>query len=89
RISTIIKKQKLLDRDTIVIDGGDFKRGNPMTDMYNTIKRKEDNPVISVMNKIGYDVVVPGNHEFDYGMENLKKINQEAAFPLISANIYH
>lgn len=89
RISTIVNRQRMQDRDAIIIDAGDFNRGNPMTDMYNTLRNNENNPVVSVMNRIGYDAVVPGNHEFDYGIESLKKIKREALFSLVGANVYY
>ena len=38
------------------------------------------------MNEMGYDIATPGNHEFDYGMEQFLKLAKEADFPYISAN---
>ncbi len=39
------------------------------------------------MNAIGYDAMVVGNHEFNFGLKNLSKARSEARFPWISANI--
>ena len=38
------------------------------------------------MNAIGYDVAIPGNHEFDYGMDRFLELTEMADFPYISAN---
>lgn len=58
-------KEKLQsDGDNIiVVDGGDFVQGN--------IAGASDDgeTIIKLMNKVGYDYVVPGNHEYDYGMD--------------------
>ena len=38
------------------------------------------------MNDLNYDVAIPGNHEFDYGMERFLELTRKAAFPYISCN---
>ena len=42
--------------------------------------------LLQLMNEVGYDVAIPGNHEFDYGMERFPEIVEEADFPYISCN---
>lgn len=43
--------------------------------------------VIDIMNQTGYDIAVPGNHEFDYGTDNfLELANNRADFPYLSCN---
>ncbi len=44
-------------------------------------------PVIEVMNRMGYDVSVVGNHEFDYGRAQFDQWKQHAQFPFIAANL--
>ena len=38
------------------------------------------------MNDLNYDVAIPGNHEFDYGMERFLELTRKAVFPYISCN---
>ena len=38
------------------------------------------------MNLAGYDAAALGNHEFDYGYDNLVKLSRTAKFPILSAN---
>ena len=38
------------------------------------------------MNKLQYDVAIPGDHEFDYGMDRFNELVKKAQFPLISCN---
>ena len=40
---------------------------------------------IELMNAVGYDVAIPGNHEFDYGMERFLELTEMADFPPTSA----
>lgn len=44
-------------------------------------------PEMEGMSLAGYDIITPGNHEFDYGLENYKKALQYADFDLVSANL--
>ena len=47
-----------------LIDAGDFSQGSP----FGTISKGKG--IIEIMKKVGYDFCCPGNHEFDYGMQN-------------------
>lgn len=67
--------------DSLLIDAGDATQGASFA----TISQGED--VISVMNTAGYDVMAAGNHEFDYGAEQLLKNAELADFPILSANV--
>ncbi|MBO0474030.1 metallophosphoesterase [Enterococcus ureasiticus] len=62
--------------EPIVIDNGDFLVGSPETTFFNTTTAVS--PLIELANNIGFDVMVPGNHDFDYGIDFLKR--QVAAF---------
>ncbi|MBR5969100.1 MAG: bifunctional metallophosphatase/5'-nucleotidase [Lachnospiraceae bacterium] len=66
--------------ETILVDDGDAIQGEPL----GTISKGSS--IISLMNAMKYDVAIPGNHEFDYGMENFLKLTEEADFPYISCN---
>ncbi|WP_430598034.1 metallophosphoesterase [Enterococcus sp. AZ177] len=62
--------------EPILIDNGDFLVGSPETTFFNTTMAIS--PLIELANTIGFDVMVPGNHDFDYGIDFLKR--QVAAF---------
>ena len=42
--------------------------------------------LIDIMNYVGYDLAIPGNHEFDFGMERFLELAGKAEFPYISCN---
>ena len=65
---------------TILVDDGDSIQG----EVLGTVTKGE--AIIDLMNEIGYDVAIPGNHEFDYGMERFLEVVDEADFPYISCN---
>ena len=66
--------------DVILADAGDFVQGGAIGTL------SDGEYPLEIMNKLGYDVAVPGNHEFDFGMDNFFKLAGEAQFPYLSAN---
>lgn len=66
--------------DVILADAGDFVQGGVIGTLSNG-----EYPM-QIMNELGYDVAIPGNHEFDFGMDNFLKLANEAKFPYISVN---
>ena len=76
----VIKHVEKSGDHVILVDDGDSIQGEPM----GTVSKGEAN--IELMNEVGYDVAIPGNHEFDYGMENFLKLTEKADFPYISCN---
>lgn len=58
------------DGNTLVVDGGDTLQGSPFCSKLSELKR--DSSLISkIMNMAGYDFISLGNHDFNYGLENL------------------
>ena len=67
----------------LLMDAGDFIQGDP------TVSVSEGATAVELMNMAGYDVASLGNHEFDYGYENLKKLAEAAKFPIVDANVLY
>ncbi|WP_346871067.1 bifunctional metallophosphatase/5'-nucleotidase [Clostridium sp. UBA5119] len=87
RIYSYIKQVKSENLNTLVVDNGDIIQGNTLTDeMYNN-KKDENHPVISAMNFMGYDAMVLGNHEFNFGLDLIKSLEKQSNFPFLSANV--
>ena len=67
RTATLVKETKVQNPNTLVIDNGDTIQGTILTDdLYNSDLTKP-NPVMDIMNVIGYDSMTLGNHEFNFG----------------------
>ena len=64
----------------VLVDNGDAIQGEPVGTM------TKGEAIIDLMNAVGYDVAIPGNHEFDYGMDNFLSLVEKANYPYISAN---
>lgn len=68
--------------NSILVDAGDATQGLPLA----SLTKGAD--VIELMNLAGYDLMTPGNHEFDFGTETFLSNAQKADFPVLAANIY-
>lgn len=85
QISTLVKDAKTKNPNTIVVDNGDTIQGN-----FNHLFKNGPNPMVTAMNEIGFDVFSLGNHEFNYGMDNLNNLVVQANENLnvLCANFY-
>ncbi len=67
-------------KEVILVDNGDSIQG----DVIGTLSEGE--ALVELMNEVGYDVAVPGNHEFDYGMDQFNKNVSLAKFQYVCCN---
>ena len=67
--------------DVLLVDAGDFGQGDPAVNI-----NKGENAV-KLMNAAGYDLATLGNHEFDFGLDQLKSNLDAAQFPVICASV--
>ena len=82
KVKYIIDKERQ-KTNVIVTSGGDIFSGNPIVDNY----PEKGYPIIDIMNRVGFDVSVIGNHEFDYGETNLKNRINQANFDWVCSNV--
>ena len=66
--------------EVLLVDNGDFIQGAPI----GSVTKGES--IVDLMNDMHYDVVIPGNHEFDYGLDQIFHLVDKADFPVISCN---
>ena len=67
----------------ILVDDGDNIQGEPIGTM------TKGEALVDLMNKVGYSVAIPGNHEFDYGMEQFLSLAKQTKFSYVSCNFNH
>lgn len=73
------------DENTLIIDGGDTIQGSPLT--YFCRVRGIEAPVADALNDRGYDYVTLGNHDFNYGPENLSRYLKKLNARCLCANV--
>ncbi|HQO49878.1 MAG TPA: metallophosphatase [Bacteroidales bacterium] len=76
----LIAKIRAEEENVLLLDAGDFSQGTPY---YNFYKGRVE---VEALNRMKYDAVTLGNHEFDNGMDTLLAVLQNNNVPILSAN---
>ena len=76
----MVKEQRAQHPNLLLFDSGDFSQGSG----YYTLFKGEVE--IGLMNLMKYDAATIGNHEFDFGLDNMARIFRMAKFPIICSN---
>lgn len=79
-LATVKNALEAQGKHVVLVDNGDAIQG----DTIGTLSNGEY--IVDIMNEIGYDVATPGNHEFDYGMEQFLSLTEKANYPYVSVN---
>lgn len=77
---TFLKEFRKDNPNVFLFDCGDFSQGTPY---YNVFQGDVE---IKLMNEMHYDAVAIGNHEFDFGIDNMVRLFKMANFPVVCAN---
>lgn len=76
----MLKEERKQNPDLLLFDSGDFSQGSAFYTMF------KGDVEVGLMNMMGYDAATIGNHEFDFGLENMARIFKLATFPILCAN---
>lgn len=83
RMAHYLKDEFVLNPEgTLIVSAGDMFQGTIDADLL------KGEPIVSIMNNIGFDAMAIGNHEFDWGIEILRERARQAQFPLLAANVF-
>ena len=75
-----MKESLAKDNYVLLVDDGDAIQGEPVGTM------TKGEAIVDIMNAVGYDIAIPGNHEFDYGMDIFLELTKKASYPYLSCN---
>lgn len=87
KIASLIQRERRHIPDLLLLDNGDLIQGSPMASYFIKQGASVPHPAIAVLNHLAYDAAVPGNHEFNYGQDVLRRVMADSEFPWLSANI--
>ncbi|MBN6187969.1 bifunctional 2',3'-cyclic-nucleotide 2'-phosphodiesterase/3'-nucleotidase [Aneurinibacillus sp. BA2021] len=91
KTATLVKQARNEVKNSVLVDNGDLIQGTPLGTYKAKIDPLQDgevHPAIEAMNRMGYDMAALGNHEFNYGLDYLDEVYDDAAFPFVNANVY-
>jgi 5'-nucleotidase len=76
----MLKEERQKHPDLLYFDSGDFWQGSAYFTMF------KGDVEIGLMNQMGIDATTIGNHEFDFGLDNMAQMFRKANFPILCAN---
>ena len=71
----------------VLVDAGDLLQGNPFATFFGHYDKRQPQPIVDAMNALQYDVITPGNHDFDFGVDFLRRAASQATYRYVSANV--
>lgn len=80
RREVMVADERQKDPELLLFDSGDFSQGSAYYSLY------KGDVEVELMNRMGYDAATIGNHEFDFGMDNMARLFRMAKFPIVCAN---
>ncbi|MCD7443545.1 5'-nucleotidase C-terminal domain-containing protein [Streptomyces lincolnensis] len=91
RVATLVKQQREAkgEERVLLVDAGDIIQGTSLAYYFarvDPIGDKVKHPMAVAMNHMRYDAAALGNHEFNYGIDTLRKFESQCRFPLLGAN---
>lgn len=86
RVATRIRAIRKEVPGALLLDAGDTIQGSPLEYLHARRPNQDPDPMALAMSALGYDAMSVGNHEFNFGLEVLRKAQRESGFPWLSAN---
>lgn len=80
-VAALKKAYEDLGAEVLLFDAGDALHGKPVA------TATQGRSIVRMMNSAGYDLMAPGNHDFNYGYERLLELTGSMDFPLLAANV--
>ena len=80
RRRAMLREERKKHPDLLLFDSGDFCQGSPYFTLY------KGDVEVGLMNMMGYDAGTIGNHEFDFGLDNMARLFKMAKFPVVCSN---
>lgn len=76
----MLREERRNDPALLLFDSGDFSQGSPYYTLF------KGDVEVGLMNRMGYDAGTIGNHEFDFGLENMARVLRSLNYPVVCAN---
>jgi 2',3'-cyclic-nucleotide 2'-phosphodiesterase/3'-nucleotidase len=86
RVASRIEAIRRETPNVLLLDAGDTIQGTPIEYLHARRPNDDADPMSAAMSAVKYDAMAVGNHEFNFGLDVLRKAQKEASFPWLSAN---
>lgn len=82
KIATLINEWRKENKNFLLLDAGDTFQGS----IY--VNQSKGESIVPILNHLDYETMATGNHEFDFGWEQVLKLKDMLKFPMINANTF-
>ncbi|RNB84304.1 bifunctional metallophosphatase/5'-nucleotidase [Brevibacillus nitrificans] len=82
KIATLIKEWRAENPNFLLLDAGDTFQGTVFVNQF------KGESILPILNSLDYTLMTAGNHEFDFGYEQLLKLRDSLDHPVINANVF-
>jgi len=82
KLAAFVKRLKTENPNTLLLDAGDTLHGQTIANL------ERGGSIVRMMNAVGFDAMVTGNHDYNYGYNRLLELAGETSFPVLAANVY-
>jgi 5'-nucleotidase / UDP-sugar diphosphatase len=80
-VAAVVRRERAHCADCIYLNAGDLVQGTPVSTIFKGL------PVYEIANLLGFDAATLGNHEFDYGWQQVQVFLKTATYPIVSSNM--
>jgi len=80
KLSTLVKDYRS-EGNVLLLDAGDTFHGQTIVNL------NEGEAIVDIMNTMGYDAMTLGNHDFNFGQDRVKELEEMLDFPIVAANL--
>lgn len=88
-IATLVDSVRTVHEHQLLLDAGDWLQGNAMAEYFARQDSVSPYPLLAAVDRMRYDAMVLGNHEFNFGLDLLNRRIVQTETPILGANIYH
>jgi len=81
KLASVVNGLRATDPNVLFLNAGDTFHGTI------DVNLTQGEEIVKIMNKMGFDAMTPGNHDFNYGYNRLLELKEMAEFPILGANI--
>lgn len=81
KIATLVNEWRKENENFLLLDAGDTFQGTVYVNQF------QGESVVPILNHLGFNMMAAGNHEFDFGYEQLLKLRDMLKHPIVSANV--
>jgi 2',3'-cyclic-nucleotide 2'-phosphodiesterase (5'-nucleotidase family) len=81
RIAGFVQAQRDAGKNVVFVDSGDWNNKGDLTEL-----KLRGEPMAAIMGAMGYDAIIPGNHDYSFGASRLAELVDKYALPLVACN---